>query len=135
MGSLPPSPPLVAGTPGCLTSACVASHNFLPYSVNGGFVLKSNGIPLLPQTPERSLGLNAWPSTLYLSLAALMWPLFWHRGQVFQPGPAVTSFTSSPGSFPITSCADAAGANAINSAARPAIVNSVYRMRLTPDGS
>src|SRR5947199_8254991 len=61
-----------------------------------------------------------------------MCPLFWQLGQVFHPGPAVTSFTSIPGSFPITSCADAAGANANDSAAAPAIANSVYRM-LTPD--
>src|SRR5215471_7504930 len=94
----------------------------------------SSWIPLLPQTPVRSWELNGCPATLYFSLAAAICPLFWHRGHVFQPGPAVTSGTSVPGSLPMMSfCAiDACGHNAAMIKAKDNVVRVVFRIGILP---
>src|SRR5262249_28469859 len=45
-------------TPAVLSSALVASYCCFPHAVMGGTVLVSSRRSLLPQTPDRSLGLN-----------------------------------------------------------------------------
>src|SRR5947209_14205768 len=71
----------------------VASNILVPSGVNGGTFFTSSSMPLLPQTPDRSFGLKAWPSTLYVLLAAANCLLFVQRGHVFQHGPGVTSLS------------------------------------------
>src|SRR5437762_5135692 len=64
-----------------------------PQSVKGGGFLKP--IPLKPQTPVRSFGLNACPSTLYLALSSTLSLLFWQRGHCFHPG----GYSKEPGAW------------------------------------
>src|ERR1700746_1178696 len=72
-------------------SECVASNIWAPFAVNGGTFFTSSSMPLLPHTPDRSRGLKAWPSTLYVLFAAANCLLLVQRGQVFHPGPGVNS--------------------------------------------
>src|SRR5437899_2938166 len=40
--------------------------------------------------PDRSRGLNGWPSTLYFTFESALSLLFWHRGHCFHPSGAGT---------------------------------------------
>src|SRR5881409_258579 len=68
----------------------VAACCCFPQSVNGGGFLKAALMPLKPHTPDRSRGLNGWPSTLYFTFPSALSLLFWHRGHCFHPSGAGT---------------------------------------------
>src|SRR5213594_2207408 len=68
----------------------VAACCCFPQSVNGGGFLKAALMPLKPHTPDRSRGLNVWPSTLYFTFPSALSLLSWHRGHCFHPSGAGT---------------------------------------------
>src|SRR5438876_6617249 len=56
--------------------------------------------------PDRSRGLNGWPSILYFTFKSALSLLFWHRGHCFHPSGAGTE--AGPWAIPATDKASAA---------------------------
>src|ERR1051326_6097249 len=75
---------LLRYSPCAFLSPIVLARCCFPQSVRGGGFLKP--MPLKPQTPDRSFGLNACPSTLYFPFASTLSLVFWQRGHCFHPG-------------------------------------------------
>src|SRR5690349_8361835 len=59
-------------SPAAFLSPIVLACCCLPQSVIGGAFVKASPTPPKPHTPERSCGLNAWPSTLYFTLESAL---------------------------------------------------------------